>query len=123
LGSRHHDDFTRTNAYHLGHRFADPSDCGRTSTVAIRNVYGKVVSFAAFGPYRTFKNGDVETFNGRFHGHKENIQFFFDRTGLCRIGVYMYEGKDVKQGIPAWRRAYELLQKDYGKSRRLTSTS
>ena len=75
----------------------------------------KVVSFKEFGPYKDFKNGDVETFNGTFHGRKENIQFFFERGRLRRIGVYLWEGKDTKQGIPAWRRAYELLQKDYGK--------
>ena len=34
---------------------------------------------------------------------------------MRRIGVYLWEGKDTKHGIPAWRRAYELLQKDYGK--------
>jgi hypothetical protein len=75
----------------------------------------KVVSFKEFGPYKYFKNGDAETFNGTFHGHKENIQFFFDKTGLRRIGVYLYEGKDVKQAIATCRRAYELLENDYGK--------
>ncbi len=75
----------------------------------------EVVSFKEFGPYKDFKNGDVETFSGRFYGRKENIQFFFERMRLRRIGVYLWEGKDPKKGIPVWRRAYELLQKNYGR--------
>lgn len=75
----------------------------------------QVKSFNQFGPYKSFLNGDLETFNGVFHGRKENIQFFFQNNRLVRIGVYLWEGKDSKQGIPAWRRAYELLQADYGK--------
>jgi hypothetical protein len=29
--------------------------------------------------------------------------------------VFLYEGTDPKGGIPAWRDAYQLLQKDCGK--------
>jgi hypothetical protein len=75
----------------------------------------EVVSFSEFGPYKNFKNGDVETFNGKFHGHKENIQFFFKNGRLVRIGIYLWEGRDPKQGIPVWQKAYGLLEKDYGK--------
>jgi hypothetical protein len=75
----------------------------------------EVVSFKEFSPYKDFSNGDVETLNGRFHGAKTNIQFFFQGGRLRRIGVYMFEGTDAKQGIPVFRRAYEALQKDYGK--------
>jgi hypothetical protein len=74
----------------------------------------QVKSFSQFGPYKTFSNGDLETFNGLFHGRKENIQFFFANDRLRRIGVYLYEGTDRKGGIEPWRRLYELLQKDYG---------
>ncbi len=74
----------------------------------------EVVSFKEYGPYKDFSNGDVETLNGRFHGTKTNIQFFFHSGTLRRIGVYMFEGTDPKQGIPAFRRAYKALQRDYG---------
>ncbi|PYM01614.1 MAG: hypothetical protein DMF19_05900 [Verrucomicrobia bacterium] len=36
----------------------------------------EVTSFKEFGPYKEFSNGDLETFNGRFHGRKENIHSF-----------------------------------------------
>ncbi len=76
---------------------------------------GEVASYKEFGPYKNFSNGDLETFNGRFHGHKENIQFFFDGGRLRRIGVYLGEGTDSKKAIATFQRAYELLQQDYGK--------
>jgi len=75
----------------------------------------QVGSIKEFGPYKAFSNGDFETLNGRFHGHKANVQFFFQGDRLRRIGVYLYEGTDPKGGIPACRIAYEALQKDYGK--------
>ena len=50
-----------------------------------------------------------------FMDTKRTFSFFFEKGRLRRIGVYLWEGKDTKQGVPAWRRAYELLQKDYGK--------
>src|SRR6266550_5906586 len=74
----------------------------------------EVASYKEFGPYKNFSNGDP-TFNGRFHGHKENIQFFFDGGRLRRIGVYRGEGTDSKKAIATFQRAYELLQQDYGK--------
>jgi hypothetical protein len=75
----------------------------------------QVASFKEFGPYKQFSNGDLETYNGRFRGRKENVQFFFQGDRLRRIGVFLYEGTDPKGGVPAWRSAYEALQKDYGK--------
>jgi hypothetical protein len=75
----------------------------------------QVASFKECGPYKSFSNGDLETYNGRFHGRKVNVQFFFQADRLRRIGVYLYEGTDPKGGIPAWRTAYQALQKDYGK--------
>jgi hypothetical protein len=74
----------------------------------------QVKSFSQFGPYKTFKNGDLETFNGRFHEKKENIQFFFANGRLNRIGVYLGEGTDRDKAIAVFRQAYEILQKDYG---------
>jgi hypothetical protein len=75
----------------------------------------EVASFKEFGPYKNFSNGDLETFNGKFHGRKENIQFFFDNGRLRRIGVYLGEGTDPKKAAATFQRAYELLQQDYGK--------
>ncbi len=75
----------------------------------------EVTAFKEFGPYRTFSNGDIETFNGIYDGKKENIQFFFDATGLYRIGVYVYEGQDIQASRAAWRRTYDSLAKNYGK--------
>lgn len=75
-----------------------------------------VSSFSEFGPYRSFANGDIETFNGTYEGKKENIQFFFDSKGLLRkIGVYLYEGKDIDAAREVWKRAYSTLLKNYGK--------
>lgn len=74
-----------------------------------------VASFKEFGPYKTFSNGDLETYNGRFHDHKENIQFFFQGGRLRRIGVYLGEGTDAKKAVATFERAYRLLQQDYGK--------
>ena len=75
----------------------------------------ELASYKEFGPYKEFSNGDLETFNGRFHGRKENIQFFFDGGRLRRIGVYPGEGTDSKKAIATFQRAYQLLQQDYGK--------
>jgi hypothetical protein len=74
----------------------------------------QVASFKQFGPYKSFSNGDLETYNWRFHGHKANVQFFFLGERLRRIGVYLYEGTDPKGGIPSWRIAYDALHKDFG---------
>jgi hypothetical protein len=77
----------------------------------------QVTSFKQFGPYKSFRNGDLETYNGIYRGHKENVQFFFVNNRLVRIGVYLWEGRDPRQGISAWRRVYDIFQKDYGKVR------
>ena len=74
----------------------------------------EVVSFKDFGPYKSFSNGDLETFNGRYQGQKENVQFFFVRGRLVRIGIYVGEGPDPKKAVAAFERAYRLLQQDYG---------
>ena len=75
----------------------------------------QVASFKEFGPYKTFSNGDLETFNGRYHGRKENIQFFFNGGRLRRIGVYFGETSDSKKAVAMFERAYRALENDYGK--------
>jgi hypothetical protein len=75
----------------------------------------EVTACKKFGPYQSFSNGDLETNNGIYDGKKENVQFFFDSKGLQRIGVYLYEGKDIQAAKSAWGRAYDSLAKRYGK--------
>lgn len=76
----------------------------------------EVSSFSKYGPYRTFSNGDIETYNGIYDGKAENVQFFFDNNDkLARIGVYLYEGTDIKEAQKAWKRAYDSFTQKYGK--------
>jgi hypothetical protein len=74
----------------------------------------QVKSFERFAPYKTFSNGDLESYKGIYQGRKENVQFFFGPRGLHRIGVYVFEGKDPKKAATAFQRAYAILQRDYG---------
>jgi hypothetical protein len=75
----------------------------------------QVKSYKQFGPYKSFKNGDLETYNGIYRGHKENVQFFFENDRLVRIGVYLYEGEDKQKAAAMFTRVYRLLEKDYGR--------
>lgn len=75
----------------------------------------QVASFKQFGPYESFSDGDLETYNGIYHGHKENIQFFFRSNRLIRIGVYLGETTDKNKAIAAFRKMYGILERDYGK--------
>ena len=75
----------------------------------------QVASFKQFDPYKSFSNGDLETYNGVYRSHKGNVQFFFQNDRLRRIGVYLYEGKDKEKAIQAFSNLYQRLEKDYGK--------
>lgn len=75
----------------------------------------QVTSFTQYGPYKSFSNGDLETYAGIFDGHPENVQFFFRDGHLRRIGVYLYEGTDAKQAAAAWQRTYESISRQFGK--------
>jgi len=74
----------------------------------------EVTSFEKLGPYQRFKNGDVETYQARFDGRKENVQFFFRENRLARIAVYLYEGQDIHAARKVWIRAYKSLRATYG---------
>jgi hypothetical protein len=74
----------------------------------------EVQSFKDLGPYRSFSNGDLETFDGIFEGRKEDFQFFFDGTGLRRVGVYLYEGTDLDVAMKKWQYAHDVFAKRYG---------
>src|SRR4051794_9451439 len=75
----------------------------------------EVATFKEFGPYKTFSNGDIETFNGRHHGQKQNIQFFFGGGRLRRIGVYFGATTDRKKAVAMFEHAYRALEQDYGR--------
>lgn len=74
----------------------------------------EVKSFAEFGPYRSFRNGDLETYGFEFEGRKRNIQFFFDGRGLNRIEVNYYEGVDANQAADGFGEICEYLRREYG---------
>lgn len=74
----------------------------------------QVSSFGEYGPYRSFSNGDLETYNGVFDGQRQNVQFFFEHEVLRRIGVYLYEGNEAGAAAEAWKRVYASLQAQYG---------
>jgi hypothetical protein len=75
----------------------------------------QVASFKQFGPYKSFSSGDLETYNGIYREHKENVQFYFENNRLVRIGVYLYEGVDKQKAAAMFARVYRLLEEDYGK--------
>ena len=74
----------------------------------------EVKAVTAYGPYHSFSNGDLETYIGIYDGREENVQFFFADGKLRRIGVYFYEGKDIKLAAVKWLFLYESLLKRYG---------
>ena len=74
----------------------------------------QVAAVKAYAPYRNFKNGDIETLTGPYDGHTENIQFFFTDNRLRRIGVYMYEGHDIREAGQKWLEAHDSLLRRYG---------
>ena len=63
----------------------------------------QVASFKRFGPYRTFSNGDLETFKGVYRGQKHNVQFYFENDRLIRIAVSLGEGTDRDKAIATFR--------------------
>lgn len=67
-----------------------------------------------FGPYKAFKNGDLETYSGVFAGAKRNFQFYLRDGKLWRIAIHMYEGYDLDQATTAWRETYAALTKEFG---------
>ncbi|WP_430390673.1 hypothetical protein [Dyella sp. 20L07] len=74
----------------------------------------EVKAFTNYGPYKSFGNGDLETYAGLFDGRKENVQFFFKDGKLARIGVYLYEGQDIKAAADVWGKTYKSLKEKFG---------
>lgn len=90
------------------------ADAGGLSPWQFGMTPQQVSAFADDGPYKTFSNGDLETYAGRFGGRKENVQFFFKDGKLARIGIYLYEGEDLKEAAKVWGRTYATLQSMFG---------
>ena len=74
----------------------------------------EVVAVTECGPYKFFKNGDVETYKGLLDGKEQNFQFFFTDRKLRRIGIYLYEGQNLDAGANAWLDLHGVLSKLFG---------
>lgn len=74
----------------------------------------EVAGITECGPYKSFSNGDLETYKGVFDGKEQNFQFFFADKQLRRIGVYLYEGQDSKGGAKVWLALYGTMAKLFG---------
>ncbi len=74
----------------------------------------QVAALTAQGPYKTFRNGDLETYAGRFNGEQHNVQFYFKDHVLERISVMFYEGHDAQAARAGWKQAYAALAALYG---------
>ena len=83
----------------------------------------QVAGFKEYGPYKASPNGDLETFNGRFHGRSQNIHFFFHAGRLHRIGVYLGGSTNRDKTIASCKRLCEVMQRDYGPLRILEQTN
>lgn len=73
----------------------------------------QVLALKGYGPYRSFSNGDLETYNGVFDGHFENFQFFFDGGHLRRISISTYEGTDPAAAGAAWGALYASMERTF----------
>lgn len=74
----------------------------------------QVAGVTECGPYKSFSNGDLETYKGIFDGKEENFQFFFADEQLRRIGIYLYEGQDPKAGAKEWLALYGTMAELFG---------
>lgn len=74
----------------------------------------EVASVKECGPYKPFRNGDLETYKGMFAGKEENFQFFFKDQKLWRIGVYLYEGQNSAAGAEEWLSLFVTLSDMFG---------
>lgn len=74
----------------------------------------QVLAETDFGPYKSFSNGDLETYAGTFGGNKENVQFYFKGGKLVRMLVSRYEGKDIKEAAHVFGETYRILRSMYG---------
>lgn len=76
----------------------------------------EVQAVTEYGPYRSFSNGDLETYNGMLDGRKQDFQFFFNNGRLARIGVDLYEGTDLAAAATEWLDLYTWMSAQFGKT-------
>jgi hypothetical protein len=74
----------------------------------------EIRAFTQFGPYKSFSNGDLETYAGVFAGAKRNFQFYLRDDKLRRIAIRTYEGYDLDLATAAWRDTYAALSAQFG---------
>jgi hypothetical protein len=74
----------------------------------------EVTGVTECGPYKSFSNGDLETYKGVFDGKEQNFQFFFTDKQLRRIGIYLYEGQDPTAGAKEWLALHGSMTKLFG---------
>ena len=73
-----------------------------------------VRAVSAFGPYRSFSNGDLETYRGQWDGREENVQFYFADGKLHRVSVYLYEGADLEDAAVYWAALRRSMERHFG---------
>jgi len=74
----------------------------------------QIRTVADHGPYKTFTNGDLETYNATLCGQKQNVQFYLKDGELWRIVVVTYEGANAAEAAERWAWTHECLKKLYG---------
>ncbi|KJV36445.1 hypothetical protein [Luteibacter yeojuensis] len=74
----------------------------------------QVKADATYGPYKSFSNGDLETYAGDFAGRKENVQFYFTDGKLARMMVSRYEGPDLSAAARVFGDTWRVLSDMYG---------
>ena len=74
----------------------------------------EVRAVSAFGPYRAFSNGDLETYKGPWDGKDENVQFYFTAGHLHRISYCFYEGTDPGEAATRWAVLRSSMQRHFG---------
>lgn len=73
-----------------------------------------VEAISQYGPYRAFRNGDLETYNYDLGGSKQNFQFYFRDGKLVRISVALYEGRDLSAAVAEWLQLFRFMSENYG---------
>lgn len=74
----------------------------------------EVQAVTKYGPYRSFTNGDLETYNGVLDGSKQDFQFFFKNGKLVRIAVDLYEGQNLATAAAEWLTLYKWMNAQFG---------
>lgn len=74
----------------------------------------EVKAISQFGPYKSFRNGDLEIQAYEFDRRQRNVQFYFDERGLNRIEINYYEDREPAQATAAFRDVCEYYRREYG---------